>query len=78
MKVTIYSKPQCPYCDAAEYAAQARDLDYTVKKLDEDYTKLELLEQFPNAKTFPQIIVDGESIGGYTQFMEILKEKDIV
>lgn len=78
MKVTIYSKPQCPYCDAAEYAAQSRNLDYTVKKLDEDYTKQELLEQFPNAKTFPQIIVDGESIGGYTQFMEILKEKDIV
>ena len=78
MKVTIYSKPQCPYCDAAEYAAQSCDLDYTVKKLDVDYNRDELLEQFPNAKTFPQIVVDGESIGGYKQFMAILKEKDIV
>ena len=29
--------------------------------------KEELLELFPTARTFPQIKVDGESIGGFDQ-----------
>jgi glutaredoxin 3 len=73
MKVEIYSKDACPYCDAAIYEAKSRELDFTVKKLGVDYEREQLLETFPDARTFPQIIVDGEKIGGYTQFMEILK-----
>ena len=36
--------------------------------LDEDFTFEELLEKSPNAKTFPQIFVDGELIGGFNEF----------
>ena len=36
--------------------------------LDEDFTREELFEKFPTARTFPQITIDGESIGGYTDF----------
>ena len=73
MKVEIYSKDNCPYCEAAINESHTRNLDYTVKKLDVDFDREQLLETFPNARTFPQIIVDGEKIGGYTQFMDILK-----
>ena len=38
------------------------------KMLDEDFTFEELLEKSPNARTFPQIFVDGELIGGYNEF----------
>ena len=30
-----------------------------------DYTREDFFEKFPNAKTFPQIILNGEKIGGY-------------
>ena len=33
--------------------------------LDQDYTSDEFFKKFPNAKTFPQIIIDNEKIGGY-------------
>ena len=36
--------------------------------LDEDFTREELFEKFPSARTFPQITVNGELIGGYTEF----------
>ena len=36
--------------------------------LDEDFTFEELLEKSPNAKTFPQIFVDGELVGGFNEF----------
>ena len=33
--------------------------------LDEDYSRDQFFEIFPAAKTFPQIIINGEKIGGY-------------
>ena len=30
------------------------------------------MEKFPTARTFPQITIDGESIGGYTEFREFI------
>jgi glutaredoxin len=42
-------------------------LDFTYKELNKDFTRENLNEKFPGAKTFPQIQVDGENIGGYTE-----------
>ena len=43
--------------------------------LDEDFTREELFEKFPSARTFPQITMDGILIGGYTEFSaKILEE----
>lgn len=68
MKVEIYSKPQCPYCDMAKALAEQKGYDLTVKMLDVDFDREVLMETFPGARTFPQIIVDGDKIGGYTEF----------
>ena len=40
----------------------------TYYMLDEDFTREELFEKFPTARTFPQITAHGEYIGGYTEF----------
>jgi glutaredoxin len=44
--------------------------------LDADYTEEEFFEKFPTARTFPQIIVDGESIGGYQQYIAKLDDEN--
>jgi len=31
------------------------------------------METFPSARTFPQIIVDGEKVGGYTEYEALVK-----
>jgi len=72
MKVEIYSKPQCPYCDMAKNLAEQKELDYTYKMLDEDFSREELMETFPGARTFPQIIVNGDKIGGYQEFKKLI------
>jgi len=68
MKVVIYSKPQCPYCDMAKRLAEQKGYDIEVYMLGEDFEREQLMETFPGARTFPQIIVDGEKIGGYDNF----------
>ena len=72
MKVEIYSKPQCPFCVQAKALAEREGHDLTYKMLDEDFDRETLMETFPGARTFPQIIVDGEKIGGFTEFKALV------
>ena len=67
MKVEIYSKPQCPYCDMAKRLCETNGYDFIYKQLGEDFQREDVMEQFPGARTFPQIIVNDENIGGYTE-----------
>ncbi len=54
------------------------DLDFEVWKLGEDYDREELLETFPGAKTFPQILLfdsyDEKIIGGADQLQLFLQK----
>jgi glutaredoxin 3 len=68
--IEIYGKPVCPFCDKAKALCQQNNYEYVYKQLDVDFTREELFEQFPGARTFPQIKIDGESIGGYQQLEE--------
>ena len=63
MKVKIYSKKNCGYCDKAKIKLQKYDPN--IQMLDQDYTREEFFTKFPNAKTFPQIVINNEHIGGY-------------
>ena len=74
MKVEIFSKPQCPFCVQAKALAEREGHDLTYKMLDEDFDRETLMETFPGARTFPQIIVDGEKIGGFTEYNALVKE----
>ena len=38
----------------------------------QDYQAGDVRELFPTARTFPQIIVDGEKIGGYSELEKLL------
>jgi len=69
INVEIYGKDFCPYCDKAVNLAKGIDgISHEYKKLGRDFTREELFEQFPGARTFPQIKIDGENIGGYDEF----------
>ena len=65
--IKIWSKPNCIFCYKAVNLCELKKLEYKKLMLDVDYTREELLEQFPNARTFPQITMDGEYIGGFTE-----------
>lgn len=73
MKVEIYSKPACPFCVQAKSLAEREGHELTYKMLDEDFDRETLMETFPGARTFPQIIVDGEKIGGFTEYKALVE-----
>ena len=71
--IEIYGKPMCPYCDRAKALCEQKDYEYVYKQLGVDFTREELFEKFPTARTFPQIIINGESIGGYHELEKWLE-----
>jgi glutaredoxin 3 len=62
--ITIYGKDDCPQCEKAKHIAELRNEEYTYLKLGKDFTKEELFELFPSARSFPQIMVDEDPVGG--------------
>lgn len=72
--IEIYGKPACPHCDQAKRLCESRELEYKYFQLDTDFTREEVLEMFPEARTFPQIKVNGTSIGGKDQLSTYLEE----
>ena len=72
--IEIYGKPMCPFCDKAKKLCETRGFNFTYKSLGTDYTREELMEQFPNARTVPQIVINGQKIGGYDQFTQYIDD----
>lgn len=70
--IEIYGKDNCPFCDKAKALCERIGEDYVYKLLGTDFTREEMFETFPTARTFPQIIVDGNKIGGYTELDKLI------
>ena len=75
MKAIVWSKYHCPFCDQAKALLKSRDIQFEEKKIGDGYTKEELLEHIPSARTVPQIIIDGELIGGFNELRKFLESK---
>lgn len=78
MKIKIYSTPKCPYCvKAIEAATDMAEKDSRVQvivlKRYEDFDDSIMRMIFPDAKTYPQIIIDGHKIGGWAEFQEEMR-----
>jgi len=75
MAIEIYSKNNCVFCEQAKQILRTHGKDYIEYKLDEDFTREILLSKFPEAKTFPVIVLDGFNIGGFEQLKRHLTEE---
>ena len=63
MEVEIYSKINCVFCDKAKMRLSKENPK--IHMLDKDYTRADFFKKFPNARTFPQIIINDQHVGGY-------------
>jgi glutaredoxin len=72
--IEIYGKEQCPFCVQAKQLCETRSYPFVYKQLGQDFTREEVMELFPGARTFPQIKVNGTAIGGYEQLRKYIEE----
>lgn len=74
MKAIVWSKYHCPYCEQAKTLLNQKGIEFEERKIGDGYTREDLLEAIPAARTVPQIILDGELIGGFTELKAKLTE----
>jgi glutaredoxin 3 len=73
-EIIIWSKTPCPYCVQAKNLLKLKGLDYEERNISEGtWTREQLLEAVPNARSVPQIIIDGKIIGGFDDLKSYLK-----
>ena len=72
--VVIYSKDNCSWCDKAKTLLEQKGYTYNELKYGVDYTKDELAAKVgPHVKlTTPQIFIDNDLVGGYTDLVTML------
>jgi glutaredoxin 3 len=68
--VIIYSKANCPYCDRAKALLSLKNKQYQEMKIGEDLTRDDFVSIFPNVKSVPHIIINGDEIGGFDKLTE--------
>jgi glutaredoxin 3 len=73
MKAVVWSKYNCPYCDQAKALLKMKGIQFEEKKIGDGYTKEELLEAVPSARTVPQIFLGEELVGGFTELKKRLE-----
>lgn len=74
MKAIVWSKYQCPYCDQAKALLNSKGIQFEERKIGDGWTKEDLLEAVPTARTVPQIFLDDQLIGGFTELKAKLTE----
>jgi len=64
-KVEIYTKWGCPYCAAAKALLQKKGVSFEEYDITMGGPKRdEMRERVPGAMTVPQILIDGNPVGG--------------
>jgi len=72
MKATVWSKNNCSYCDQAKALLTSKGIQFEEKKIGEGWTKEELLEAVPTARSVPQIFLGEEYVGGFPELKQKL------
>ena len=67
--ITVYTTDYCPYCSSAKKLLAKRSLEYEEVNLARDPDGRAKLAKLTGMITFPQIVIDGESLGGFQELL---------
>lgn len=75
MRAIVWSKYHCPYCDQAKRLLEQKGIQFEERKIGDGYSKEDLLEAVPGARTVPQIFINDELIGGFTELVKFFEQE---
>lgn len=71
----IWGKDQCPLCDQAKSLLKSKGLFFEERNLSSGkWTREQLLEAVPTARSVPQIFVNETHLGGFSELRQYLQE----
>jgi glutaredoxin 3 len=70
-RIQMYTTNWCAFCVRAKALLQSKGLSYEEINLDEDPQFRQKLFDLTGGWTVPQILIDGDPIGGYTELHQL-------
>ena len=77
MNFTVYSKDGCPFCTKVVQVLQLAELQHVVYKLERDFDRESFYGQFGKGATFPQVVLNGENLGGCQESIRYMQKENI-
>jgi glutaredoxin len=74
MSVVIWGKDNCAYCKQAVSFCESNNLSYEYREVGQGWTREQLLEAVPNARTVPQIFVNDNLVGTFAEFRKYMED----
>jgi len=73
MQAVVWSKDFCPFCVQAKALLESKGIKFEERNVSKDWTREQLLEAVPDARTLPQIFLDNKLVGGFTELRKHLQ-----
>ena len=77
-QVVVYSTGTCSICEKTKACLQKWKIPYEERRVDKDKAALKaMLQVSQNARTVPQIVIEGKCIGGFSELTEMHMDGDL-
>lgn len=76
-KVVVYTKSYCPFCDRAKDLLKRKGVNFEEVFLDDKPEEYAALKAKTGLMTVPQIFINDQLIGGYTDMAALDKENKL-
>jgi glutaredoxin 3 len=67
--ITVYTTDRCSKCAGAKMLLDRREISYQEVNLAKDPDGRTKLSELTGMFTFPQIVIDGETLGGFDELL---------
>ncbi len=71
--IEIYTRPGCGYCTHAKRLLSNRGLPFVEYDVYQQPDEIQRMRARTQERTFPQIFIDQESVGGFTELFALEK-----
>ena len=78
MNFVVYSKEDCPHCLKIKTVLELTGNNFVMYDLNDHFTKEEFYAEFGENSTFPQVLCDGEKLGGSVETIKYLREHSMI
>ena len=76
-KIQMYTTAWCGFCVRAKMLLEQRGLPFEEIRVDEDPDFRSKLEQMTGSWTVPQILIDGQPIGGFSELWQLDRDGEL-
>ena len=78
LQTIVWTKENCPHCIKAKHMLKIKGIKFEERNLSTgEWTREQLLEAAPNARTVPQIWMHGQYVGGADQLEQYFENHDM-